>query len=372
VRWYAGTDLAPPPGFLGFKGRMLGRIDPAFEELLRDEQPSRVRAEEIVWGGVAYEGIPALDRPRVLAADEASWLGADEPVFGLRLGGRARAYPLRILDWHELVNDEVGGVPFALAWCTLCGSGIVYDARVEGAGTLTFGSSGLLLRSNKLMVDRATRTLWSQLTGRPVLGPLAARELRLRVLPSVVTRWRDWRARHPGTDVLSLETGHRRRYEPGAAYAGYFAAPGTMFPVRRARDELPEKERIFGVERGGAARAWPLARLVEHGVVNDELAGEALVLVATGPRIHVDGVSGRDGPARYEAGAAVRAFARGVHRFRPGAREDELLDEPGRPWRVAEDALVGPEGERLAREPGVLAYWFAWQAFHPRTELWRP
>lgn len=370
VRWYAGTALTPPPGFLGFKGRLLGRIDPAFEELLRDEVPIRIRAEEIVWGGVAFEGIPALDRPRVVSAAEATWLEPDEPVFGIRLGSEARAYPLRILDWHELANDELGGIPFALTWCTLCGSGIAYEARVEGSGTLRFGSSGLLLRSNKLMVDRGTRTLWSQLDGRAVLGPLAAGESRLRVLPSVVTRWRDWRARHPATTVISLDTGHPRHYEPGAAYAGYFAAPSTMFPVRRERGELPEKERVFGMEREGVSRAWPLSLLVERGILNDDLAAEPLVLVTSGSRIFVDGVGERDGPARYEAGAAVRAFSRGPNRFRAGDRDGEILDHRDRTWRVEEEALVGPEGERLPRVAGALAYWFAWQAFHPRTELW--
>ncbi len=292
VRWYAGTDLEPPPGFVGFKGRLLGRIDPEFERLLRDDYPTRIRPEEIVWGGVAYEGIPALDRPKSIPAAEATWLAPDEPVFGIQIGGEARAYPLRILDWHEMANDELGGVPFALAYCTLCGSGIAYDARIPEVGSLDFGSSGLLMRSNKLMVDRQTRTLWNQFTGRPVLGPLAEREIQLRVLPSVVTRWKDWRARHADTTVLSLDTGHRRPYRPGAAYAGYFASPDTIFPVRRARTELPAKERIFGIERDGLAKAWPLAALVDRRVVNDDVAGDPIGLVAGGKRIWVDGVSG--------------------------------------------------------------------------------
>ncbi len=372
VRWYAGSDLAPPPGFVGFKGRLLGRIDPQFERLLRDEHPSRIRTEEIVWGGVAYEGIPALDRPKVVRAGEATWLGPDEPVFGIRLRDAARAYPLRILDWHEMANDELDGVAFSLAYCTLCGSGIAYDTRIPEVGTVDFGSSGLLMRSNKLMVDRQTRTLWNQFTGRPVLGPLADREIELRVLPSVVTRWGDWRARHPHTTVVSLDTGHRRPYHPGAAYASYFASPETMFPVRSARTELPEKERVFGIERQGLAKAWPVAALVERRVVNDAVAGDTIVLVGGHERIWVDGVSVRGGPARYEAGAEVRAYQRRSHTFRPGDDPDELIDEKGGRWQVQEERLVGPEGEPLPRITGVLAYWFGWQSFHPRTELYAP
>ncbi len=319
---------------------------------------------------MAYEGIPALDRPKTIPAAEATWLAPDEPVFGIQIGGEARAYPLRILDWHEMANDELGGIPFALAYCTLCGSGIAYDARVPEVGSLDFGSSGLLMRSNKLMVDRQTRTLWNQFTGRPVLGPLAEREIQLRVLPSVVTRWKDWRARHADTTVVSLDTGHRRPYHPGAAYAGYFASPDTIFPVRRARTELPAKERVFGIERDGLAKAWPLAALVDRRVANDDVAGDPIVLVAGGKRIWVDGVSVRSGPARYEAGAEVRAYLRRSHTFRPGNDPNELIDEKGGRWQVQEERLEGPEGERLARAPGVLAYWFGWHSFHPRTELY--
>jgi len=384
MRWYADTELEPPPGFVGWKGRLLGRIDPAFARLLQGEHPVRTRPAEIVWGGVAYEGIPALDEPATIPAGEADWLGEGEPVFGVALAGEARAYPLRILDWHELANDTLGGVPFSLAYCTLCGSGIAYDARVPGvdASPLTFGSSGLLVRSNKLMVDRQTETLWNQLTGRPVLGPLADREIRLEVLPSVVTTWSDWRARHPDTTVLALDTGHVRPYHPGAAYAGYFASDDTMFPVRRDRRELPAKERVFGLEREGRARAWPLPVLLEERVVNDRLAGEPVVIVAEGDRIEVDGESVRTGPARYTAGATVRAYRRGEHAFRPvedegggahlaaGSTGAEIADTHGARWRVEEDALVGPDGARLPRLPGVLAYWFGWHSFHPRTELY--
>ena len=133
--------------------------------------------EEIAWGGVLVDGIPALDNPRMTTASAASYLNPDDPVFGVEINGDARAYPLRIANWHEMVNDVVGGVPVSLAYCTLCGSGILFDGRVAGrAEPFTFGSSGLLYRSNKLMYDRQTDSLWEQLAGHPVTGSLGLKD----------------------------------------------------------------------------------------------------------------------------------------------------------------------------------------------------
>ncbi len=367
VAWYAGTDLAPPPGFTAWKGRLLGRVDPHFEELLSADAPSRIRVEEIVWGGVAYEGIPALDRPATVAADEARYLDPDEPVFGVSLQGEARAYPLRILDWHEMVNDRVGDVDFSLAYCTLCGSGIAYRALASNGRRYDFGSSGLLMRSNKLMVDRQTKTLWNQLTGRPVLGPQAAADVRLERLPIVLTTWRDWREAHPRTRVLSLETGFDRPYVPGAAYGGYFASPETMFPVRQRSRLLPPKARVFGLELGGVPKAYPLDLLVREHVVNDTVNGVPVVLLAPRAEIEVRGTSRRGEPATYRAGAPVRAYRAGSARF--GWRDGKLEDQTGRAWKVEEDALVGPDGERAERVAGFLAYWFGWTSYYPGTLL---
>ncbi len=154
VAWYGATEIAPPPGFTGWKGQLLGRIDPGFADFLQDDFPAQIRVEEIQWGGVRVDGIPALDNPAMLPAAEATYLEADEPVFGLAWNGDARAYPLRIMDWHEMANDVVGGVPVSLAYCTLCGAGIAFDGRASNGETYTFGSSGFLFRSNKLMYDR--------------------------------------------------------------------------------------------------------------------------------------------------------------------------------------------------------------------------
>ncbi|MGI9431006.1 MAG: DUF3179 domain-containing protein [Myxococcota bacterium] len=373
VRWYSKTDLVPPRGFTGWKGALLGRIDPRFARLLPYGAPSHIRTEEIVWGGVAYEGIPALDRPSTVSAAEASYLEPREPVFGLAIGDDARAYPLRILDWHEMANDVVGGVPVSLAYCTLCGSGIVYDGRGPDGTAYDFGSSGFLMRSNKLMVDRQTGTLWNQLTGRPVVGPVAEDDFRLRVLPSVVTSWESWVRRHPETRVLSLETGHERPYEPGAAYGDYFASDGTMFPVAGRGGAIAPKARIFGLEVEGLPKAFPLDRLLEERVVNDHVGAGAIVVVTSGERLAVSGRSARTGKTRqYDAGAEVRAYARGTLRFEAGSNARELIDGEGRVWRVTESALTREGEASLPRIPGTLSYWFAWSGYHPRTAVYSP
>jgi hypothetical protein len=269
------------------------------------------------------------------------------------------------------VNDTLGGVPLALTRCTLSGSAIAYDAGSAGGGPHRFSSSGLLHRSNKLMLDRATGTLWSQLTGRAVLGPLAAEERALAPLPAVVTSWQAWRSRHPETTVLSLETGHERQYVTSLAHGAYFQSPQKMFPALERRRELPTKEHVFGLASDGAARAWPLRKLVDARVTNDALGETGVVLVALEGRLRVAGRGAR-GPVAYEAGGAVRAYARGAHEFSPGADVATLRDARGAPWRIDEEALVGPDGARAPRLPGTLAYWFAWQAFHPETEVDAP
>jgi hypothetical protein len=192
VEWYGKTDLKPPPGFAGWKGTLLARIDPRFTDFINDDAKSTIRIEEILWGGVRVDGIPALDNPRMISASEAEYLEPEEPVFGMVVNGDARAYPLRIMDWHEMANDVIGGVPVSLSYCTLCGSAIAYRGQASDGQVYAFGSSGLLYRSNKLMYDRQTNTLWNQLTGEPVLGELVGKDVELSLLPVVLTSWQDW------------------------------------------------------------------------------------------------------------------------------------------------------------------------------------
>ncbi len=350
-------DLAPKEGYLEWKLALLQRIDPSYGKILYPGAPARIRLEEVVWGGVPVAGIPALDDPPLVAAEKAGYLRATERVFGVLLGGEARAYPLRILDWHEMLNDVVGGEPVTLSYCTLCGSGILFSTRTPSGEPRRFDTSGLLYRSNKLMVDRQSYTLWSNLTGTPVVGRLARAEIELPVLPMTLTTWEEWRGRHPETRVLDLDgversLGGRYRfdYRPGAADR---ARTGVSFPVWIQNDVLERDEEVFALRINGRAKAYPLAALASRRVVNDELGGESLVLVA-------DAASG-----------AIRAYRRGDRTFRSGDGPMEIVDQDGGRWRVAEERLEPASGERepLERLAGHVALWFGWFGFHPQTEI---
>jgi hypothetical protein len=294
---------------------------------------------------------------------EAKYLTDSEKVFGVSVGGQQRAYPLRMLDWHEMLNDVVGGVPVTLSYCTLCGSGVLYDTRTPAGQAYTFGTSGLLYRSNKLMVDRQTLTLWNNMTGEPAVGRLARSPIRLPVLPVTITTWKEWRTRHPGTTVLALDKEMERRwgfsYLPGAADR---RRAGVNFPVWLKSGALDPKDEVYAVRLSDKAKAYPVERALKERVINDRLGDEPLVVVA-------DPESG-----------SVRIYRRGEQTFAPGARPGEIVDGQGRRWTVEEDALVaaGGEGEvtgapaptRLERLPGHQAFWFGWYSFFPDSELY--
>ncbi len=369
VLWYATTDLQPPPGFRTWKGLLYSRIDEEFPSFFREDAPSTIRVEEVVWGGVALDGIPALVNARMLPAAEADYITPTELVFGVEINGDARAYPLRILDWHEMANDVVGGVPVALAYCTLCGAGVLFYTRV-GDATYEFGSSGFLMRSNKLMYDRTTYTLWNQLTGEPVLGRLADGTIQLKRLPVVVTRWQAWLERHPDTQVLSLETGHLRDYTPGNPYGSYFASPETMFPAGDPARRLPDKARIYALNIDGQPHALATADVVRERVVNDSVGDTPVVVIAGGPDLKGVGIDRRAGPVVWNAGAEIRAYERGDQTFEPTEGTEQVRDGQGRLWRITEDALVGPDDQTLDRLGGHLAYWFGWVSYFPRTTLY--
>ncbi|MGH6690698.1 MAG: DUF3179 domain-containing protein, partial [Gammaproteobacteria bacterium] len=320
-------DLKPPPGYVGWKGELHSGVDPRFREFLREGVASSVRIEEVQWGGVPVDGIPALVNPRMLPAREATWLADRDGVFGVSIGNDHRAYPLRILDWHEMANDVVGGKPVALAYCTLCGSGVLYDATAAGR-RFEFGSSGFLFRSNKLMYDRQTRTLWNHMTGEPVIGTLVGSGIRLERLPVVVTSWGEWKREHPDTKVADINTGHNRPYNAGAAYGAYFASPGTMFPVWQKSRALPEKARVFTLVRDGQAKAYALEALDSAGgVFNDTFAGKPLV-------VHY-----REAVGRVPLPESWRAALAEVGR---------------RPIALANDLVLADARAAIARKPAIM------------------
>jgi hypothetical protein len=372
VEWYGKSELQPPPGFTGWKGLLLGRIDPGFDDFLQDEHPSRIRVEEIQWGGVPIDGIPPLESAPTLPGLEADYLEDDEPVFGLTVNGDSRAYPLRIIDNHEMANDVIGGVPVSLAYCTLCGAAIAYDGRGPDGEVYDFGTSGFLYRSNKLMYDRQTRTLWNQLTGEPVLGELAGVDLRLEILPLVLTSWADWLAQHPDTLVLDRDTGYYppEIYVPGVFYGDYFASSDTMFPVWQRSGLLPPKEFVYTLHLNGEPKAYQIDALANDRVLNDSLGNIPVVLIADRGAVAVNGRHQILGEVTYDVGGEVRAFDRGDEVFTPGEEPGTVLDAAGNPWQVTEEGLVGPDGVIAPRIAGHLAYWFGWYAFFPNTQLY--
>ena len=356
VEWVGEhPELEPSPGYARFKTELLSRIDPRYSEILYEGVPARVRLTEVVWGGVRVDEIPTLMNPDTIPALDAEYLGDGELVFGAAVNGEYRAYPLRIMDWHELLNDEIGGEPVALSYCTLCRSGILFHARGPNGKRMSFGTSGLLYRSNKLMFDRETESLWSNLTGKPVIGPLAEDPIQLEVLSLTLTTWGEWRWRHPTTTVLDLEPlafYYPFDYQPGAADE---ARAGVSFPVWKKNDRLERNEEVYVLRIDGHPKAFVVERALAKGVVNDAVGTVRVVLVA-------DSRSG-----------SIRAYERGERSFRWND-EDQLVDDRERTWSLTEEALTttndGVETENLKRLPGHVAFWFGWYGFYPDTDLW--
>ena len=356
--WQEGhSEVVPHPAYRQAKLSVFSQIDPEFLRFLGGERTKpdamRIRLEEIEWGGVSVDGIPSLDNPKLVAAKTAGYLADDNLVFGVSINGDVRAYPLRIMGWHEMFNEVIGGVPVALAYCTLCGSGILYETLVEGRDKpFVFGSSGFLYRSNKLMFDRETDSLWNQFTGEPVVGPLAASGIKLKVRPVAITSWGRWRTANPGTKVLSLETGHKRDYGEGVVYENYFGSADLMFPAIVGDESVVKrKDYVFGMRDTGVQKAWPLAAFTKTPVINDRLGDTNIVLIGD------------------EATRTVRAYERKDFAF--AASAEGKLAGPGGEWTLSEDGLSGPSGEKLARLPGHIAYWFAWNNyFGVKSELY--
>jgi hypothetical protein len=360
--WAWSLPYAPHPQYDEFKGRLYALLDPRFVVFFRGEVEPKIRLDEIGWGGVSINGIPPLHHPKHVPAAEATYLEDDNIVFGFYLDGEARAYPKRILAWHELALDRVGEREVAIVYCTLCGTVIPFDARVGGR-ELTFGTSGLLYRSNKLMFDHETASLWSSLTGEPVVGPIVALNLKMSVLPVVTTTWSEWRTRHPDTLVLSLETGFERDYSEGAAYRAYFATDELMFSVSQRDGRLPNKAEVFVLRSTALPDSAPAA------LADAPPFAISTRLLSERPVFHAD-VGGTSIVVITSAAGASRAYASGDHRFSATDGGENVQDEQGRRWVAGEDFLGAAfDSIRLPRIAGHRAFWFGWFAQFPDTVL---
>ena len=274
-----------------------------------------VPAGQIIAGGADKDGIPSLDRPQYVSAEKAGFLRARERVLGIEYNGIKHAYPIKILNYHEVVNDTIGDTPVVITFCPLCGSGMAFLAAVDDR-RLIFGVSGLLYNNDVLLYDRQTQSLWSQIRSEAITGPLQGS--RLVTLPVSHTTWRDWKERHPDSQVLSEDTGFRLDYDVDH-YSDYRRSGRIYFPVTAQSGEYRRKEMVMGLEIENQFKAYPFTEL-------------------------------KRGPAQFSDHFADRQF-------------DVHYDHQNRTARVID--------EHGAEMPTVLAFWFAWYAFHPETDIYK-
>ena len=279
-----------------------------------DLQEPLIPAEKVLSGGPGKDGIPAIDNPRFVMANKAGFLTVDSVVLGLKYKGRTKAYPINILNWHEIVNDQFNGEPVVITFCPLCGSGMAFSAFIDNK-VHTFGVSGLLYNSDVLLYDRQTNSLWSQLMNKAISGLYKGR--RLISLPVDHTTWQDWKTRHPETLVLSTQTGFSRNYGD-SPYVEYLKSPQLMFPVTASSRRYHPKEEVLGIEIGSKFKVYPFLELEKS------------------PAEFTDKVNGQSITIRYD------------HKFRSATAFDQ-------------------QGRQLA---GIRTFWFAWFAFHPETEVY--
>lgn len=354
-QWIWSQPAQPHSRLARFKAELYARVDPRFRVFFPEGVKAGIRLDEVDWGGVGVNGIPPLRAPTSLAAAGATYLKNNHVVFGIEVNGQARAYPKRILAWHELATDSLGGIDLTIVYCTLCGAVIPYESRV-GERRFTFGTSGLLYRSNKLMFDQETGSLWSALEGVPVVGSLVGSGLQLTVHAVVTTTWGEWKRDHPHTTVLSRDTGFERNYDEGAAYREYFATDRTMFetPVKDTR--LKNKAEVLVLRPeilspGSRPVAIAVERLERDPVYSLDAGGRSLVVITS-------------------RGGANRVYERGSHTFRTRDGDAMVRDTTGGRWQVTPQALVHhTTGERLATVPAHRVFWFGWVAQYPDTVL---
>lgn len=351
-KWLWEAELALEPYYYNFKAEIYKNIDPRFYKYFRDrEGQANIRLEEVVWGGVEQDGIPPLRQPKLLTANEQDYLSDSDIVFGAYINGVPKAYPKRILAWHEMFVDDFGDDTICGVYCTLCGTVIAYDTEYEGK-KYNLGTSGFLYRSNKLMYDKETQTLWNTLEGKPVLGPLHNSGVELNVRPIVTTTWGEWKKLHPLTEVLSLETGHRRDYGEGVAYQAYFATDELMFPVPKTNTKLKNKDEVLIIRTEGY-RTDPLAISIKY---------------LKKKKWHTGTIAGTPYIVIADKTGAARVYDSKGHDFK-SYKKGKLSDNNGNEWTVTHNMLTGPNGETLERLPSHNTFWFAWYNTYPKTTL---
>ena len=330
-----------------------------------------VKLNEIISGGPPKDGIPPIDRPKFVSiADAAKWLGPKEPVMVYQNEGEAKAYPMQIMIWHEIVNDAVGGRPVAVTYCPLCNSAIVFDRTVDGR-VLDFGTTGKLRLSDLVMWDRQTESWWQQLTGEGIVGTYTG--TKLTVLPAAMVSFEDFRASFPGGKVLSRDTGFGRNYGSNP-YVGYDAFDNTQpFLFKGKVDKrLTAMERVVALDFEEAQKAYPFAELAKGGPVNDEVAGRKIVVFYDkGTRSALDTRAFSQGRDVGAASVFSRTLDGKLLTFE--RRGGNAVDrETGSTWDMLGQAQTGPlKGKRLTPISYGNHFAFAWLSFRPGSTIWR-
>lgn len=314
---------------------------------------------EIISGGVSKDGIPALTDPEKLSAGSADWLSDDDYVLGIVRNGQARAYPLKILYRHEIINDTLGGDKSVVSYCPLTGSGIHFDGKVGNLRS-DFGVSGMLWKSNLILYNRSGKeSWWSQMLGRSVNGPHTGDQLTH--LPIVETTWGTWKELYPNTKTLSLNTGYGINYQrfPYGNYEDLNApAWGWAIPDKYIDDSLPPKRRVFGIMATDKAVAYPFDALGKYPVLNHIVDGEPLLIVH-----HAD--SRFSAAYERELNDQTLSFKKvdDTNRFPYTLRDSQTQST----WTLTGEAIDGPlKGAQLKQKSNAfVCFWFAWAAFYP-------
>ena len=304
--------------------------------------------DKIKGGGPPKDGIPSIDNPVFATVSDSQFMSDSDTVIGLDINGQAKAYPLFILVWHEIVNDNVGGSPVSVTYCPLCYTNQVFERVIDGQ-EVEFGTSGKLYNSNLLMYDRLTESYWSQALGIAVKGELTGYQLDL--VPFDVITWGDWKELHPDTLVLTTNTGHLRSYATDP-YGNYYTEPRIMFPVEYSDDRMHSKEIIIGFSIDDIYKAYKQNDIESQIVINDSVGDTSIMLVSL-----------------YSENS--RAFDRVVDGeiLDFGYSNGKLIDtQTNSEWNYDGLAISGQyEGKQLERLPIEPGFWFEWVAFHPQT-----
>jgi hypothetical protein len=355
--------------------------DPDFREELRrarfstsgwetDFSLHTVPFDDILSGGPPRDGIPSIDRPKFISPETANeWLSDQEPVISFQLNGDIRAYPLKILTQHEIVNDEVGGVPVVVTFCPLCNTALVFDRRLDGK-VYEFGVSGNLRMSDLIMYDRVTHTWWQQLTGEGIVGELTGYQLTF--LPASIISFGDFKAANPEGQVLSRDTGFDRDYNR-LPYAGYDRVDNPPFLYTGDLDgRLLPKERVAAVTIGGVDVAFPFMLLDAERVVNYAVGGQDILVFFKPGTLSVFASFVTGSPAEVGATGVFEASLDGRKLTFSPQGENFVDNETGSVWNILGQATEGPlAGEALTPVVHGNHFWFAWGAFKPDTLIYQ-